>query len=696
MSSASARRLALLLALALAAPAAWAGGGRVELRGRQALAEAELRQAAARELAAFEARGARTDADDAAFALEAAYRRAGFAHAAVEYRLEPAAEATLAVFEVREGPRVVLGSLRLEGREALAEDEALAFFAPADRGFLGGGGRWFVEAEFRSAVSALANFYYLQGFQEVRVEGPEVAFTEDGARAEVTVRVNEGLRYRVVGVELPADLLPEVRPALEAAAAEVVGKPYFPRRKLVLRSRAAEAFADLGYPDARVEVAETPGAAPGDVALQVAAESGPQVRVTGVDVLGATKTDPEFIRRRLTLAPGDLYRLEERRRSFRALYRTGLFTVVDLELAPGAEPERRLVVRVEEAPSRELFLEPGWGSYELLRLTAGYRDRNLRGTGRVFKAEGGYSALARSLGVNLTDPWFLNTQVTASAPLTYRHRVEPSFTREETGLGVSFSRELGSSVAATLGYGYRVTALTQVTADEGSGRGDTGYNLASLKAQVTADTRDDLFFPSRGYKTYAGAELADRLLGGDLGFLRLTAGARGYWPLGGSTVLALRYDTGFVVPGQREVTLPLSERLFNGGEGTVRSFRESELGPVDADSDPTGGYGFNVAGLEVRRRLFGSVAGTVFFDYGNVSPTRSRAEAGLPPFQSRSEVLRAARRDFFRDFRSGVGAGLLYLLPVGPARLDAAVNPSPRVDRGEDRLVFHFSVGLAF
>jgi len=37
---------------------------------------------------------------------------------------------------------------------------------------------------------------------------------------------------------------------------------------------------------------------------------------------------------------------------------------------------------------------------------------------------------------------------------------------------------------------------------------------------------------------------------------------------------------GVIVPGEAEFNIPLAERFFNGGENTVRSFKESELGPV--------------------------------------------------------------------------------------------------------------------
>ncbi len=169
-----------------------------------------------------------------------------------------------------------------------------------------------------------------------------------------------------------------------------------------------------------------------------------------------------------------------------------------------------------------------------------------------------------------------------------------------------------------------------------------------------------------------------------------------FFGLARGTVLGARYTTGLIIPGRGEATLPLSERFFNGGENRVRSFKESELGPKDPSGDPVGGYGFNVFNLELRQRLIGNLIGTVFIDYGNVAPNRSRSERGLQPYDSRSDVISDTLDDFFKDFRPGVGFGLQYLLPVGPARVDFAFNPDRRSQDDEDSFVIHFSIGTAF
>jgi outer membrane protein assembly factor BamA len=290
----------------------------------------------------------------------------------------------------------------------------------------------------------------------------------------------------------------------------------------------------------------------------------------------------------------------------------------------------------------------------------------------------------------------LNTEITADFPLFYNYREEPSFTREDVGLSASFSRPFGAHVSGTAGYTLRNTDISDVDADAGEDVVAETYNFASLKVQGTYDDRDDPFYPTRGRRFTLGLEHADEVLGGEITFTRLTAGMRYFHAFGPDTVLGLRYTTGFIFPGGGEGTVPIGERFFNGGENSVRSFRQSELGPKDPSGDPVGGLAFNTVNVELRRKLIGDLSGALFFDMGNVAPNRSYSERGRQAPENSSEAVSDTLDDYFTDFRYGVGAGLQYMLPIGPVRADLAFNPDADHDRDEDDWVFHFSVGMAF
>jgi outer membrane protein insertion porin family len=665
-------------------------------KGNSAMSEMDLRRDAAAELEAFEKEGQRAaDIDDAAFQMQLAYRKAGYAFATVDYQIEKKEGMTTVTFLISEGPRVIIRDITLVGNKDFNDEVLKAYFEKDRAGFLHRGKLLLVRSDVEAAIDEIRERYIMHGYLDAVVKGPELKFNADRSRVDITIKIHEGIRHTVHQIEFRGDVLPEAQKDLDKLRQDLIGKPYFNRRRLILQSGILETYGNYGYPDAAVEVERRSAGEPGQVVLDAVINSGPQVTIVAIEIGGNLRTRSSFIRRRIRLKPGEIYNLSLQKQSFRDLYRTGIFSKVDFRLKKTGDPTKRvLVVEVEEAHAKELFFEPGWGSYEKLRLRVGFQEKNLFGTGRIFGAQATGSIKAQSLSGNLSDPFFLNTDIKADLTAFYNHREEPSFTRRDIGMRFSLSKYLTDNLLSSGEYMIRNTDITNV--DQVEERSESTYNYASLKGQVTYDTRNDIFFPTTGQRLFASAEQADKVLGSGINLTRLTGGARVFFHLARNTVLGARYSTGLILPGPGEVTLPLSERFFNGGENTVRSFKESELGPKDSSNDPVGGYGFNVFNLELRQRLIGNLIGTVFLDYGNIAPNRSREEQGLPPYDSRSEVISDTFDDFFSDFRPGVGVGLQYLLPIGPARADFAFNPDRNSKQDEEFFVFHFSVGTAF
>lgn len=742
-------------------------------QGNRALPDARLQEAAPEELAGYRRHGRATAIDDAAYLMQLAYRRAGYHFAAVDYRIAGPPSARQVFFIIEEGPLVRLGTVSFNGNRAFSDRELLAL---VEERLQAGAGVVapplpFVESRFNEALSRMRELYLNEGYREVRISlsalrfrpeaaggaGPAGIKTADsggptdrqppgnerpvaGARmlADIEVEINEGQRLTIAAVRLSAPPPPAAAAATEQAlaltTAELLGQPYFTRRKLVLHSRLLEALQEAGYPEAQIQIHDLAGDRPGDIVLLAELDAGPRVRIAEIEVSGQRRSSPRFIKRRLALEPGDIYRDSARRQSFNELYRSGLFTRIDFTLAPPTGPviddeepqppdeamppqpaltpplakempaagqedpleDRVLRVRVEEGRSRELFLAGGWGSYEMLRARMGFTDRNLFRHGRILRLELGGSLKGAEVQAGITDPWLLESRISAEFPVFYRIREEPSFTRTESGLGLLFSRPFAHNVTASLGYQLRRSDISKIEAAAASESLESGYGIASLKFQLSRDTRNDIFFPTAGQRLYGAVETADPLLGSDLAFYRFSGGFRHFRALSPKLTLGLRADTGLILPGRDQIAIPLGERFYSGGENSVRSFREGGLGPKDLAGRPVGGMAFNTLSLELRRRLGQNLALSLFTDYGNLSPNRSRAEEGKGAATERSEVIKATLGDYFSDFRPALGAGLQYLLPVGPARLDLAFNPARRSDRHEPAWVAHFSLGMAF
>ena len=663
-------------------------------KNNQGLSEGKLRKAAAYELEQYDTQGLRpSDIDDAAFQMTVAYQRAGYHFANVEYTIDRESHLTTVTFDITEGPKVLIDQIVFVGNHSFPDEELRHFFEDQDEGLIRSSELVFVRSAVGKALSQIRQYYISKGYLDVSISKPVIDFVENRSRATIRIFITEGVQYIIREIHIAGEQLETIAQPIAEIRESFVGKSYFRRRRVLLRSSLEDALGNKGFPRAQVSVKEDLNPRTGEVILSATVESGPQVNIGKIVVQGNLKTKASFILDRLLFEPGDQYSTDKRRRSIRALFRTGLFSRVDIRLDPRKDgaPED-LIVEVVENKFLEVYFEPGWGSYERLRFKTGFRHRNMFGAGIIINPEVAVSMKSYTTTLRFTDPWLFNTDITMDVPLYFNWREEPAYTRQDLGGGAFFSKQITTRWKVTAGYSLRTTKLSEINYEEYVEETDTNYDLGAVSAQGTFDSRNDLFFPTDGRRFFVSAEHADDGLGGSITFSRLSGGYRHFFQLAKSTVLGIRLSSGLILPDNRQEPVPIGERFFNGGASTVRSFKQSELGPKDQSGNALGGHGFNVCNIEVRQRLIGNLIGTVFFDAGNIAPNRPRLE----DFHTSENILSETMEDFFNDFRYGVGMGLQYLLPLGPLRLDVGYNPSRDKDEGEEDLAFHFSIGAAF
>jgi outer membrane protein insertion porin family len=161
------------------------------------------------------------------------------------------------------------------------------------------------------------------------------------------------------------------------------------------------------------------------------------------------------------------------------------------------------------------------------------------------------------------------------------------------------------------------------------------------------------------------------------------------------------YAKGTYVWGNGLGDVPLSERLFEGGIGSVRGFGPRTLGPLARvggvdPGDPLrlvniGGTFSLVANVEVEFPIIESVGirGVVFFDAGNswgglhdVADVEVRGDRFFPP-----EGI---------WIRTSVGFGIRWFSPIGPLRFEWGFPLKRDPDRVERRTEFEFTIGNFF
>jgi len=650
---------------------------RVRISGNENYGDGRLLEVLADELRDAARRGpSKAAIDDCAWTLEEFYRTRGYPDVRVSYEYTGAVDgAALGKLLVDEGTQCLVEAITIGGNHFRTSSDLAGFFEGERAGPFGSGLLLFDEGHLSSAVRALGNYYYAEGFLTVAVDEPFITYNEDRTRARVEVTMREGPRHHLRELSFAGELgLTDA--TFAAIREEHKGDPYTPRTPYEVRSKLVAAYGNAGYPDAEIRFASEVDAKTGAVALAFNLDCGTPVTLSGVEITGNATTREGFVRSRLAFAAGEPYHAGKLHESFRSLYRTGLFETVDIALESGAGAARAVQVRLEEAPTLELFVEPGYGSYEGVRLRAGAIEKNLFGMGRTLSLESTVGALDKRAELGLIDPWLFGESLTGTTSISAGEREEPSFTLTEIGTHIGVSRQFGPRWEGSVSYQFRATELDDIDVTDGLAmEALEDVDISSIALSAGRDTRDSRLVPGKGSTGRGTLEWAASALGSDLDFLRFDFQQAVFLHLREGSVLGLSVRTGAIVPIATSSVIPLQERYFNGGENSVRSFGESQLGPTDADGDPLGGETYSLFTAELREHLTGNLFGAAFVDAGNVSADHS---------------------DYFRfeGFRSGIGLGLRYMLPIGPLRLDGAVNPDARPH--EDDYAIHLSVGMSF
>ena len=648
--------------------------------GNRAFSDAALRDAHPEELARFAERaGRKADVDDLAFVIEEYYRERGYHFAAARYALT----GTGYMIHIDEGPRVTVADVRIRGAAAIPVDRLLALLDLPSAGLPAFGTYLYVAHRVDAFARALAQEYIAHGHHDVKVDKPAVEFSRNNSRARVSITLREGPQYVLAHIDL-AEVPHISSETIEARIGYLRNAAYVLHTRSEIARGVEDLYADEGYPDARVTVQEhIPEAAERGarvpVSLTLRARPGPLTFLREIDIRGAERTAPGLILSRMTIAAGDRYRGAEVRRSFRRLFAMGLFSSVDIRLSPAPPPEeagdtaeRDLIVEIAEAPTLQYFFELGYGSYDMARGKAGVRKKNLMGQGLIARAEILGSVRGAEATVGLTVPWFLRSDWSVDLPLTLLYREEPSYTLVEQTARFTLSRDLAPNLTGGATYRFSRSRVRKSDVIDPTTK-ETNLRLGAAGPFLEYDSRDDVFAPTGGARVRLFGEAGTRELGGAIDFWHTGVSASAFLQLFAGTVIGAHAHNEWSVPFHRTDRMPIQERLFSGGENSVRSFTQSKLGPRDAGGTPIGGEVRTTLSLELRQRIFGPLSVAAFGDYGNVAISASKP---------------------FKGFRTAVGGGVRYALPIGPLRLDVGVNPRPR--SGEDAYVIHFAVGMPF
>lgn len=611
------------------------------------------------------------EVDESRSAIERHYREQGFPSVVVRGHLERDAPGRIVTLTVEEGPRYLVGDIRLEGSTAFSRSRLLSLLRSRP-------GKAYVEADLAADVENLMAFYRGEGFLSAEVTVLQRSLDSARGRADPVLAIREGIRTLVRAVELEGT---------RVLVPSAILSTFRLRPGLPLREEAVEAdrlaildrYGQKGYIYAVVTTNLDFSPDRKFVRVVHTVEENHQARLHSLLVVGNQRTRGPVFRREIPLAAGDPYRYQAVLDGQQRIYQLGIVRSVRLiPLEPELEPEEvDLLLHVVERDAGQFAVAGGYSSEERLRGFVEVGHRNLWGTARSIALRVRVSEISSRAEVTYVEPWVFGVRMDGEVNLFTDFREERGYDIRRSGISLGLRREYTQAFRAALRYrleDVRLLEITDPTAlldDEGS------HTTSSLSLNPTYDTRDDLLDPSRGQVSGLTLTGAGGLLGGTDDFVKAEIETSWFTSLAGFGVLALSLRGGLAEPYGRSDRVPIHERFFAGGSNSVRGFGDKRLGPKDPGGTPQGGEAVLTVSGEFRIPLYRALGGVIFLDGGQV-------------WRHRSDVVLRT----LDDLQWAVGSGLRLKTPLGPVRLDYAYRLQE--ERGEDRWRIHFTLGHAF
>jgi outer membrane protein insertion porin family len=527
----------------------------------------------------------------------------------------------------------------------------------------------------RNDLRRIEAFYQTRGFLRVEISEPDVRVDPKAKGIFITITVKEQDQYRVGRLQVGGDDLfsaAELKSLMRLQEGEIFDRSQLANDVLKLSDRYTErgyAFADV-VPLTNIDQQKRL------VDIDVRIDRGPQVRVGRILIVGNEITRDKVIRREIRLNEGDLFDSSKLRRSRQRLGNLGFFEEVKLDTR--RRPEEDLVdleARVKEQPTGAFTAGAGYSSTQSVIGTASIRQNNLFGRGQRLALSAALSSISADFTLSFTDPYFLDSQYSLGMEAYNRSFNYDTFDSHELGAGLRFSRPIGEYLRIGLGYRYEDVDITNI-ADNASQsiKDQAGRSTSSiLSPTLNWDTRDNALNPSRGFNNLLLVDFAGGPLGAENKFYKAVGEANWFYPVFSDVILSLRGRLGFA-DGYGGKELPLYQRFFVGTQSmTIRGYQLKEVGPKDINGDPIGGNSEILMSAQLRfpitqgLSLVGFVDTGNLYDKGDFDPTR---------------------------LRTGVGAGVRFVTPLGPLALDYGF----KLDRqpGNKPGAISFNVGSLF
>jgi outer membrane protein insertion porin family len=660
-------------------------------------------------------------------------------------------------YKIDEGPKIKIQSVEFIGNSAVSDSKLQKKMKEnKERPFyirMFTGRSTYQENKYDEDAERVVEYYRDLGYITVRVGQPELKVVSDSSDKKtrfVTLRipVTEGNRYKVGDLSFEGNEVVKsdaLRPMFRLASGEYYSEKAI--RKGLEKARevygAGGYFEFTGYPDYKFRDQPNPAEPETPAALKAEAPSptrtgppivdvvmrlqeGKQYFVNRITFTGNTTTRDNVIRREVRLVEDGVFNTEALKYSIKRLNQLGYFKPlegtkdVDVQKTPGADNKVDVKLKLEEQNRNQLTFGAGVSEFEGFFGQLSFSTSNFLGRGESLTLSAQSGSRAQQYQLAFTEPFLFDRNITGGFNLFKRSiRYVGQFTQESTGGVLTFGYPLAPFTRLFTNYSYervRVTEISDVYTDplvlarnpylrDSLLIGQGGERVISkVTPSLVHNTVDNPITPTTGRRYTLALDLAG--LGGNTNFYKPTVEGVWYIRQNARMSLGFRGQLEYIHSFHGTNELPIFEKLFLGGEYSVRGFDLRTIGPRDPVTGlPLGGNKSILFNIEELINIAGPVRLVLFYDAGQVQrgPEVIGPSLFTPDGRFFGAILQPGKNFTWEDFKTSTGAEIRFFMPVlnVPFRLIFAYNPRREgvLDnqlQPQKAFQFRFAVGSTF
>lgn len=660
--------------------------------------------------------------------LNDAYKEYGKNNVKITPEVQPLTDNRVAItIDVEEGETTRVKHIKFEGNDHFSDAQLARQIGLTDGTLFS----WFTKSNVFSWEKALQDkerlkaFYHRKGFYDFSIDLADLdrQLNEDKTRETVTIKINEGKRYRWGKFDVTGDYKEVPKETLLKHVKKLkTGKisNYDDLQLVVAQMKLDMQSAGYAYADVQVQSERVDDVV--NVKFNIA--SGPRVAVREIHITGNKKTRDEVLRREFRQMEAASYDQSKINRSAQRLRQLGYFDSVEIKKKATSDDERQvdLDVKVKERETGSLNASLGWSQDDGMVLAGSVHQDNLFGTGKAGSLSLSRSKVRQNVNLSFKEPYLTPDGVSMSYSLfgsnynPYKQNNSPrSYKITRYGGDVVMGIPVTEYDQVNMGLGaehIKIGLFDQSPARYRRYVNEHGESNWIYKGILSwyRNTTDDAYWPTKGYRTGLSAEAA--LPGSGLNYYQASHEQTWYFPLSREFTLMLNGQVGYSGRYGKTKNVPFIYTQTGGGLGSVRGFETGSLGPKAYDVDINGLrtteiYGGNYNANVNAELLFPfpgmkdnkSVRMSIFADAGSVWDGKSyNANAYDPkvnPYSHGGYYGTGVHKSTFKEeLRYSAGVALTWISPMGPIKLSYAYPLKKK--NGDELQRFQFQLGTVF